>query len=146
MVGRAEQARRSGDGGRRTPAVPPYRDTSAPVLDLTHLRSMTGGDRALEAEILGLFAEQVRALTVALAADATGAATPMALHTIKGAARGVGAAEVSRLAALAEQAADPRQQAAAVAVLMIALDAALVAVQEAVKEAAEAAAKAASQA
>jgi HPt (histidine-containing phosphotransfer) domain-containing protein len=91
------------------------------VLDLTYLRSMTLGEPTLEAEILGLFAAQAQAFVTAIVADA-GAATPMALHAIKGAARGVGAGQVSRLAEAAERATRPAGRAAAVAGLVAALD------------------------
>lgn len=91
------------------------------MLDLTYLRSMTLGEPALEAEILGLFTAQAQAFVATIAADAA-AATPMALHAIKGAARGVGAGQVSRMAEAAERATQPAKRDAAVAGLVAALD------------------------
>jgi HPt (histidine-containing phosphotransfer) domain-containing protein len=115
------RAQQPPDGEQRVSVVDAHSDTSVAVLDLAYLRSMTVGDRALEAEVLGLFAAQAEQLSAALASN-TGAATPMALHTIKGAARGIGAVRVSRMAELAERATGPARQAAAVAGLVAALD------------------------
>ncbi|HWM83701.1 MAG TPA: Hpt domain-containing protein [Pseudolabrys sp.] len=115
------RAQRALKGGQQEFAAEAYLDTSNAVLDLTHLRSMTAGDRALEVEILGLFAAQAQAFAVALAADAKGAATPMALHTIKGAARGVGAGQVAGLAAAVERTVRPQERVTAVAELAAAL-------------------------
>jgi len=77
-------------------------DAAAPI-DLEHLAQYTAGDPEIEAEVLNLFlgnaGEQLAALAVA--ADAT--AWHDTAHTLKGAARGVGA---TRVASLAENAAE----------------------------------------
>ena len=63
----------------------------APLFDSAHLARYTGGDAALKAELLGLMCEQARRC-IALMADAPDHETWMAAtHTLKGAARGVGA-------------------------------------------------------
>ena len=69
------------------------------ILDLAHLARQTFSDRALEREVLALFEQQcVRLLPLILAGeDLTERAD--AAHTLKGAARAVGA---WRLASLAE--------------------------------------------
>ncbi len=77
----------------------------API-DLEHLAQYTAGDPEIEAEVLNLFlgnaGEQLAALAVA--ADAT--AWHDTAHTLKGAARGVGATRVASLAETAENAAE----------------------------------------
>lgn len=71
------------------------------TLDLTHLEVMTAGDRGLQDEVLRLFLAQVRALRERLA---EGAPDALAIHSIKGAARGVGAGEVAAAAERVERA------------------------------------------
>ena len=78
--------------------------SDAPI-DLTHLARYTGGDKALNAEILRLFDGQVsemvgqlRAILAARDAKRWREVT----HTIKGAARGVGAFAMGDAAAAAE--------------------------------------------
>lgn len=71
------------------------------TLDLTHLRAMTFGDRGLQDEVLRLFLVQVRALREQLAG---GTPDALAIHSIKGAARGVGAGQVAIAAERVEQA------------------------------------------
>lgn len=82
----------------------------APV-DLSHLARYTGGDRALNAEILRLFDGQVsdmvgQLLSILEARD--GRKWREVTHTIKGAARGVGAFAMGDAAAAAEPV-DPGQ-------------------------------------
>jgi HPt (histidine-containing phosphotransfer) domain-containing protein len=74
-------------------------------IDLSHLARYTGGERALNGEILRLFDNQLREMvaklkTVLDARDSRG--WREITHTIKGAARGVGAFPVGEAAAAAE--------------------------------------------
>ena len=78
--------------------------TDAPV-DLAHLARYTGGDRTLNVEILRLFNGQLgdmvgQLLTVLQQRDAR--KWREITHTIKGAARGVGAFAIGEAAAAAE--------------------------------------------
>lgn len=103
------------------------RETAAPaapdaVLDLAHLHSMTQGDRALEAELLRLFTAQARALAAEIAGNS--GISGMAVHAIKGAARGIGAAAVAAAAQDAETAGEGERRAAALERLAAALRAA----------------------
>ncbi|MGQ0740785.1 MAG: Hpt domain-containing protein [Alphaproteobacteria bacterium] len=78
-------------------------------VDLHHLDRYTGGSRALNEEILRLFANQCHetlARLEALAHSADAKSWREAAHTLKGAARGVGAFELAKAAAEAEGA-DP---------------------------------------
>ncbi len=70
------------------------------TLDLAHLEAMTSGDRALQDEVLRLFLVQVRSLRDRLG---EGGPEALAVHSIKGAARGVGAAAVAAAAERVEQ-------------------------------------------
>ena len=77
----------------------------AEPLDLSHLARYTGGDRALNAEILKLFDNQVsqmvgQLLSVLESRDSR--KWREVTHTIKGAARGVGAYAMGEAAAEAE--------------------------------------------
>ena len=85
------------------------------AVDLTHLARYTGGDEELNAEVLSLFdgqaSELVARLQSILAARDTTSWRDIA-HTLKGAARGIGAFGLGDAAAFAE-AVDPGDQAAA---------------------------------
>lgn len=75
------------------------------AVDLDHLARYTGGDAALNAEILRLFDDQASDLVTKLqgiieARDAK--SWKLALHTLKGAARGIGAFGLGDAAAAAE--------------------------------------------
>ena len=75
---------------------------SSPVFDRAHLDRYTGGDDALTAELLGLMREQARRC-IGLMADAHDVtAWQTATHTLKGAARGVGAFALADLCEAAE--------------------------------------------
>jgi hypothetical protein len=74
-------------------------EAGAATLDLSHLGRMTFGDRGLESEVLQLFDRQAAMLAERLG-GATATIAGCHAHTIKGAARGVGA---WRLALAAEQ-------------------------------------------
>lgn len=82
------------------PAKPnPRRAIDAAVLDLDHLGRYTMGDRALERELLGLFLGQTRQYANRLALIDDPRDWKLATHSIKGAARSIGA---GRLAACAQ--------------------------------------------
>ncbi|MBN9546127.1 MAG: Hpt domain-containing protein [Alphaproteobacteria bacterium] len=75
------------------------------AIDLEHLAKYTGGEKALDAEILRLFDGQIAGMVTELnGLIATGDAKRWReiAHTIKGAARGVGAFGMGEAAAKAE--------------------------------------------
>ena len=76
-----------------------------PAVDMTHLSRYTGGDETLNAEVLRLFDGQITAMVDQLRA-VLDARDPKAwkqiTHTLKGAARGVGAFPFADAAAAAE--------------------------------------------
>src|ERR1700759_1349921 len=83
----------------------PGRTAVSQPIDLEHLARYTGGERALNAEILRLFDGQVTEMvgqlnTVLTQRDAK--RWREIAHTIKGAARGVGAFDMGEAAAAAE--------------------------------------------
>lgn len=78
---------------------------SGAAVDLVHLARYTGGDTALNAEILRLFDDQASELVGRLQSiiDARDAKSwKQAIHTLKGAARGIGAFGLGDAAAAAE--------------------------------------------
>ena len=78
---------------------------SNPAIDLTHLARYTGGERALNAEILRLFDVQVTDMVAQLntvLSECDAKRCREIAHTIKGAARGVGAFGMGDAAAAAE--------------------------------------------
>jgi HPt (histidine-containing phosphotransfer) domain-containing protein len=70
-------------------------------IDLVHLARQTGGDKSLETEVLALFARQARQAVTQIGELKRDARSELA-HKIGGAAKGVGATEVARCAALVE--------------------------------------------
>jgi|TARA_R110000744_G_scaffold220833_3_gene339713 HPt (histidine-containing phosphotransfer) domain-containing protein len=66
-------------------------DAPAPVFDAAHLARYTGGDAALKAELLALMCEQAERCIALITAAPDHETWTSALHTLKGAARGVGA-------------------------------------------------------
>lgn len=72
-------------------------------IDLVFLGRQTMGKKSLEIEILKLFKSQIEIHLAQLATLEDGAQLRVRLHTIKGAAHGVGAIEVGQLAAKAEK-------------------------------------------
>jgi HPt (histidine-containing phosphotransfer) domain-containing protein len=74
------------------------------VLDRTHFTHMTGGDRALQLEVLGLFRAQAEGWSAALS---DGGDWRAAVHTLKGSARGIGFTALARACEAAEAAPDP---------------------------------------
>jgi HPt (histidine-containing phosphotransfer) domain-containing protein len=78
---------------------------AASAIDLEHLARYTGGEKSLNAEILRLFDSQIAGMVVelnTLLASRDSRRWREIAHTIKGAARGVGAFEMGEAAAKAE--------------------------------------------
>ena len=69
------------------------------VLDLEHLTRYTMADAALEAELLGLFRDQAIAQFDNIEQAANKPDWVMAVHTLKGSARSIGARQVAKLTA-----------------------------------------------
>jgi HPt (histidine-containing phosphotransfer) domain-containing protein len=102
------------------------------VLDRAHFDHMTGGDRALQVEVLGLFRMQVEGWVAAFSA---GAGWRDAVHTLKGSARGIGLHALATACEAAEAA--PEQEAqVALARVRAALQEALGALEQFAAEAA----------
>lgn len=72
------------------------------AIDLVHLSRMTFGDRALEREVLSLFARQAAQLAGKIE-NAEREAMGALAHTLKGSASGVGAWSVARAATELEE-------------------------------------------
>lgn len=87
---------RAADAGRHS-GPPPSRP-----IDLVHLARFTLGNRALEREVLELFAGQLPSYLADLEAAPTEKAWTIAAHTIKGSARAVGAGRLATAAEAAE--------------------------------------------
>jgi HPt (histidine-containing phosphotransfer) domain-containing protein len=85
--------------------IEPPVHAQGPAVDRAHLDRMTGGDAALAVEVLGLFREQGDLWLRLLEPDADGAGWAVAAHTIKGAARGIGAWSLGEVCGAAEAAA-----------------------------------------
>lgn len=75
----------------------------APVLDLAFLSRYSMGNSDLEAELLGLFRAQLRAQSTAVAGAADAEAWKFATHTLKGAARAMGAWPIAGIAERLEE-------------------------------------------
>jgi HPt (histidine-containing phosphotransfer) domain-containing protein len=81
------------------------RDAANKSVDLEHLARYTGGDRAINAEVMRLFDMQATELVARLHSilDARDAKSwKEVTHTLKGAARGIGAFEMGDAAARCE--------------------------------------------
>ena len=102
------------------------------VLDRAHFDHMTGADRALQLEVLGLFRMQADGWSAAISA---GQDWRTAVHTLKGSARGIG---LDALAAACEaaEAAPEGESAVALPRVREALSEALVALDQFAAEAA----------
>jgi HPt (histidine-containing phosphotransfer) domain-containing protein len=95
---------------------------AAAVIDLEHLARYTGGEKGLNTEILRLFDAQVTGMAAELKAlTASGDAKRWreVVHTIKGAARGVGAFGMGDAAAKAEPVNPANQAEAKAAIAML---------------------------
>lgn len=93
------------------------------VFDRAHFAHMTGGDAALQAEVLALFRAQAPSWIVGL--DPRNEAWRAVVHTLKGSARGVGFGALAEACEAAEQA--NADAAAALAQVRAALETALAA-------------------
>lgn len=87
----------------------PARDTATPAastapIDHAHLARYTMGNRALELEVLDLFAGQAPETLAELSSAQTAKAWYVAAHTLKGSARAVGAFALAAAAETAEKA------------------------------------------
>jgi HPt (histidine-containing phosphotransfer) domain-containing protein len=102
------------------------------VLDRAHFDHMTGGDRALQAEIIGLFRAQADGWSGAFAA---GQGWREAAHTLKGSARGIGLHALATACEAAEAAAGD-EEGPALMRLRAALQDALAALEQFVADAA----------
>ena len=73
------------------------------VLDLGHLDQYTAGDEARRCELLSLFSEQLAQQIRVLRGECLGEDWMIATHTLKGAARAVGAFQSGETAEALEQ-------------------------------------------
>ena len=73
------------------------------VLDLQHLDKYTAGDAGLRCELLSLFTDQLAQQIAALRGECLGEDWVIATHTLKGAARAVGAFQIGETAEALEQ-------------------------------------------
>jgi hypothetical protein len=92
------------------------------AVDFTVLEGMTGGDAAISEEVLGLFVEQAALWSALLNPKVDGWRD--GVHTIRGAAAGIGAGDLAAICAEAE-AAEQALAAPALERVKTALDAAL---------------------
>ena len=102
------------------------------LLDVAHLGAQTFADPALEREVLALFEEQCARLGPLVCGPGSRGERADAAHTLKGAARAVGARRVAALAealeaALAREGSDPAPVAAELAAAIAATRAAVAA-------------------
>jgi HPt (histidine-containing phosphotransfer) domain-containing protein len=81
----------------------PQNSQSGRPIDLAHLARQTMGDRALETEILGMFAKQMSGARASMG-NANADERKRLAHTIKGTARSVGAFPVADVAERIERA------------------------------------------
>jgi HPt (histidine-containing phosphotransfer) domain-containing protein len=81
----------------------PQNSHSGRPIDLAHLSRQTMGDRALETEILGMFAKQMSGARASMG-NANADERKRLAHTIKGTARSVGAFPVADVAERIERA------------------------------------------
>ena len=97
----------------RVPSASPW-----PV-DMVHLARYTLGDKALEREVLGLFAAEALLRMSAFKQARTEKEWKMAAHTLKGSGRAVGAWRVAHLAQQAERLAIHDRDACTIAIRCI---------------------------
>ncbi len=103
-----------------------------PVLDRAHFDMMTGGDRALQIEVLGLFRAQVDGWNAAFGACP---GWRDMVHTMKGSARGIGLTALAAACETAEYASEA-DAAGALVKVRAALNEALAALEQFAAEAA----------
>lgn len=78
---------------------------AAPPIDQAHFERQTMGDAALQAEVLGLLAEQMKSVRAAMS-EASPAERAALAHGLKGAARGIGAFSLADCSDAVEKAPD----------------------------------------
>jgi hypothetical protein len=100
------------------------RRPTEPAIDLTHLSRMTFCDKSLEREVLTLFDRQAELLLGHMRGAAPTAVAAFA-HTLKGSARGIGAAGVATAAEDVEGAANRSTHELASAVERLSLEVAV---------------------
>ncbi len=83
------------------------------IVDLAHLDQYTLGDHALQAELLQLFREQLKCQAEELVSCTDATLWKSAVHTLKGAARSIGAGHVAAAAEAMERTAFSDQAARA---------------------------------
>ncbi|MFN0022549.1 MAG: Hpt domain-containing protein [Parvularculaceae bacterium] len=83
---------------------------TAPI-DLKHLDRYVCGDKALLDEVLGIFVDQARSITERMRPGVSDCDWRLAAHTLKGAARGVGAWRLGEAADRAEAATNSDERA-----------------------------------
>lgn len=83
------------------------------IVDLAHLDQYTLGDHALQAELLQLFREQLKCQAEELVSCTDATLWKSAVHTLKGAARSIGAGQVAAAAEAMERTAFSDQAARA---------------------------------
>jgi Hpt domain len=98
-----------GPSGLRVAAAVPRQG----VIDEEHLGQMTFGDRRLEREVLEIFRRQA-AIMLGRIGGSEPATASVAVHTLKGSARGIGAWRVARAAERLEQARAETERSAAI--------------------------------
>jgi HPt (histidine-containing phosphotransfer) domain-containing protein len=98
----------------------PTQPTAQPI-DLAHLSEQTAGDRELQIELLDLFADQCLKQLEAIRRSGPGDACDAA-HTLKGAARAIGAWSVATAAERVEHALAKRRIAEGLGELAVAAD------------------------
>jgi len=86
------------------PVIRAESGTDSRPVDLVHLARQTLDDRRVEREVLRLFLRQSAIQLARLGRAETAAERKVAAHTIAGAARGIGAWPVARIATSIEQA------------------------------------------
>ncbi len=91
------------------PEVAPRTRRKARPVDLAHLSEQTGGDRALEEEVLRLFLRQAQSIGHAMRQRADDESRKQQAHTLKGAARAIGAGAVAERAGKLEEAPGERK-------------------------------------
>src|SRR5947209_3228986 len=74
------------------------------ILDLAHLRRYTQGNADLEMELLQLFGDQLPGLMKQIRKGSAAGDWKLAIHTLKGSARAIGASAIADLAARIENA------------------------------------------
>jgi HPt (histidine-containing phosphotransfer) domain-containing protein len=98
--------------GSRDPASVGAKESCEMPIDLAHLRRYTLGDKALEAEVLGLFMAQLPQTIASLRTAENERDWKIAAHTLKGSSRAVGAWRIATLAAEAETLSSRREETA----------------------------------